>query len=233
MHNHKLIPCLWSLSSKEIFSLAWLYQFPKQLDGKNILDFGSGISDFLEYVSKFSKPASLTAVDRIYSSQEVFQEALEYTNTEINRLIKITNRQVTQDVCTLENKGIFTTSILWKLAERKRLVENARYKKNTDIIAYETNFKSITRASTDYIFINFLFYIFDEAQSENFLFESAKKLKTRGKLYITDYTHRWNMRRFLKHTHVRFTEMWKTANWDYTCICIDWQNLLDDLWMLV
>jgi hypothetical protein len=63
-------------------------------EGKRVVDYGAGLSDYVDVISQRSNPRALFAVDPIYETQEMFAQAVERTLDLVNDYMEISKRSI-------------------------------------------------------------------------------------------------------------------------------------------
>lgn len=206
-HERKHI-ALWSISTHDMLKLIGNHRENRSgltiFDNTHIADIGSGLSDFLSYISENSSPGKLYAVDPIYTSEESFHQAITTTAKWVQMLTKIFSEWV---------EWVMTDSLA-KLAERKSIIDTARYRVWAPNISYTSHINSIPKQSLDYIFVTF---VLEHIDNWGLFLDNLKGYsKSWGKIIITDFTIKPYMREFRRR-------IWLWENW-YRLLWIDTGN---------
>lgn len=190
--NIPTIDCIWRLSPVDILELQGVslavdsngsIQLPI-FDGKKIMDFWAGISDFLNYISKLSSPKSLITVDIMYKTPEIYGATVSQTRENIQKKARnYTSWKI--------KKNLREDDLTWFI---KRLNS---FKRLQSIINSDSHhWEQIRKVSSvedveneigtfDYIYITHTFYCF--SNKEEVFYWLLEFLSPEWKLIITDY----------------------------------------------
>lgn len=175
---------------------------------KKVMDFWAGISDFLNHISKLSSPKSLTAVDIMYKTSEIYDATVlqtrENTQKKAKSYISWIRKEKMED--RTQEIGIYYLNILKRVqsivSQEHHHVKDIRKIFEVESIWSET-------WTFDYIYATHVLFYFDNRELLlNILWNF---LSPEGKLIITDYhptrEHGWAAMRYLQE----LIEQWVTG----------------------
>jgi SAM-dependent methyltransferase len=177
-------------------------------DNKKIMDFWAGISNFLNYISRLSSPKSLTAVDIMYKTSEIYDATVlqtrENTQKKARNYISWIRKEKIED--REEELTIYYLNIFKRI--QSIISQEHHHIKGIRKISELENIES-EMWTFDYIYATHVLFYFDNR--ELLLNILLHFLSPEGKLIITDYhptrEHGWAAMRYLQE----LTEQWVTG----------------------
>ena len=164
-------------------------------DGQSIVDVGAGFSPLLKIIGQNAIPATLTAVDPIYSGGE--NSAIEYTKNSIKKFLSAIMRDPNWQSNALLRE--------FDIGARRQLVDTENYSRQLNI-RYIGNVSELPKDNPqDIIFVSSLLYSMEEPKL--FLEALDSKLKSNGVIIITDFMARGNIHGEIVRANIAITQI--------------------------